>query len=106
MKTKTWALISCLGALSLMGSLTGCAGDRRNQISDLRIEDHRTAERVREALAAGPDYKYDGITVIARDGVVHLNGIVNTSAQRNRARDLASKVGGVTEVVNNLTVGE
>ena len=36
-----------------------------NQITDQRIEDSRTAERVREALAASADYKYDGVKVAA-----------------------------------------
>ena len=75
-----------------------------NQITDQSIEDSRTAERVREALAAGADYKYDGVKVIACDGVVQLSGFVNTSAQRNSAGEVASKVVGVKSVENNLTV--
>ena len=75
-----------------------------NQITDPRIEDSRTAERVREALAAGADYKYDGVKVVAANGVVQLSGFVNTSAQRNSAGEVASKVVGVKSVENNLTV--
>jgi hyperosmotically inducible protein len=62
--------------------------------------------RVREALAAGADYKYDGVTVIASNGVVQLSGFVKTSAQRNRAGEVASKVVDVKDVVNNITVKE
>ena len=116
------ALVACLSALALMVGLTGCAGDRYsqstghridnnrpaergdNQSTGLRIEDSRTAERVREALAAGADYKYDGVKVIACDGVVELSGFVNTSAQRNSAGEVASKVVGVKSVENHLTV--
>ena len=87
-----------------MVCLTGCAGDRHNQSTDHRIDDHRTAERVREALAAGADYKYYGVKVIAGNGVVQLSGFVNTSAQRNSAGEATSKVVGVKGVVNNLTV--
>ena len=75
-----------------------------NQSTDQRIEDSRTAERVREALAAGADYKYDGVKVIASNGVVQLSGFVNTSAQRNTAGEVTSKVVGVKNVENNLTV--
>ena len=107
-----------------MVGLTGCAGDRYQQSTghridanrtaepsydqslDLRIEDRRTAERVREALAAGADYKYDGVKVIASNGVVQLSGFVNTSAQRSRAGEVISKVVGVKDVVNNITVKE
>ena len=98
------ALITCLSALPLMVGLTGCAGDHYNQSTDQCVADRRTAERVREALAAGADYKYDGVKVIACKGVVQLSGLVNTSAQRNRAGEVARKVVGVKSVKNNLTV--
>ena len=107
-----------------MVGLTGCASDRYdqstgyryddnltagrgyNQITDQHIEDSRTAERVREALAAGADYKYDGVKVVASSGVVQLGGSVNTSAQKNSAGEVASKVVGVKSVENNLTAKE
>ena len=123
-RARMLALITCLSALPLMVGLTGCAGDRSHQstaprvednptaergdsqTTDQRIEDSRTAERVREALAAGADYRYDGVKVIASNGVVQLSGFVNTSAQRNRAGEVTSKVVGVKSVENNLTVKE
>jgi hyperosmotically inducible protein len=89
-----------------MVGLTGCAAGRYNQSADQRIEDSRMAERVREALAAGGDYRYDGVKVTTGDGVVRLSGFVGTSAQRNRAGEITGKVAGVKEVVNNLTVKE
>ena len=118
------ALIACLSALPLMVGLTGCVGDRYNQSTghriddnrtaepsyhqsaDQRIDDRRMAERVREALAAGADYKYDGVKVIASNGVVQLRGFVNTRAQRNSAGKVTSKVVGVKSVENDLTVKE
>ena len=121
---KVLASITCLSGLLLMVGLTGCAGDRYNQTTghriddnrtvepgsnhttDQSIEDSRTAECVREALAAGADYKYDGVKVIASNGVVQLSGFVNTSAQRNSAGEVSSKVVGVRSVENNLTVKE
>ena len=87
-----------------MVGLTGCAADRYYQSTDQRVEDSRTAERVREALAAAPQYKFDGVQVAASNGVVQLSGFVNTSAQRNRAGEVASKVVGVKTVENNLTI--
>jgi hyperosmotically inducible protein len=95
--------ITCLCALPLMVSLTGCVGDRYNQSTDPRIEDSRTAERVREALAATPQYKFDGVQVAASNSAVRLSGFVNTKAQRTRAGEVASKVVGVKSVENNLT---
>ncbi len=97
-------MITCLSALTLTVSLTGCAGDRYNQSTDPRMEDNRTAERVREALAATPQYKFDGVKVAANNSAVRLSGFVNTSAQRTRAGEVASKVVGVKSVENNLAV--
>ena len=119
---KVLALITCLSALPLMVGLMGCASDRHNQttghrsydnrveepgysqITDQRVEDSRTAERVREALAAAPQYKFNGVQVTASNGVVQLSGFVNTSAQRTRAGEVASKVAGVKSVENKLTI--
>jgi osmotically-inducible protein OsmY len=116
------ALITGLSALTLMVGVTGCAGDRRHQTTSHRIDDHRTAERgynqitdqgiedsrtavrVREALAAGTDYKYDSIKVVAGNGVVQLSGFVNTIAQKNAAGEVASNIVGVKSVENNLAV--
>jgi hyperosmotically inducible periplasmic protein len=121
---KVLALITCLSVLPLTVGLSGCAGDlyhqntdpriddnrtaerSYNQSTDQHIEDSRTAERAREALAAGADYKYDGVKVIASNGVVQLSGFVNTSAQRNSAGEVTGKVVGVKSVLNNLTVKE
>ena len=105
-----------------MVGLMGCAGNRHNQSTgrpiddnrtmevgsnqstDQHIEDSRAAARVREALAAGADYKYDGVKVIASNGVVQLSGFVNTSVQQTSAGEITSKVAGVKSVENNLTV--
>ena len=114
---KVLAII-CFSAWSLLVGLTGCAGERYthhieedrtadrddNQSTDQWIEDSRTANRVREALAASADYKYDGVKVAASDGVVRLSGFVNTSAQRRSAGEVTGKVVGVKSVENDLKV--
>jgi hypothetical protein len=119
---KAVALILCLSALPLMVGLTGCAGNRYSpstghsledqstaergysQSTDQIVEDRRTAERAREALAAAPGYKFDGVKVMAGNGVVQLSGFVNTSAQRTSAGEVTGKVAGVKRVENNLAV--
>jgi osmotically-inducible protein OsmY len=116
------AFLACLSAWTVMVGLTGCLLDNQSpatgpridgnrttkpdntQTTDQAIEDSRTAERVREALAGGTDYKYDGVKVIANHGVVHLSGLVNTRAQLKSAEEIAAKVVGVKSVENNLTV--
>ncbi len=116
------AIITCVVALPVMASLTGCSNKRYSpmtghgindnrmeeggygQSAEQRIEDNRTAERVREALAAVPDYRYEGAKVVARGGVVGLSGFVQTSAQKQNAEDLTRQVVGVKTVENNLRV--
>ena len=97
-------MIIRLAALPVVLGLTGCVGDRYAQSTDHRIDDNRTAARVREGLAANADYKYDGVKVIASNGLVQLSGFVPTSPQRNRAGEIAGKVVGVRIVENNLMV--
>ena len=101
---KALALVACLGALPLVVGLTGCATDRYNQTSGQRIDDNRTADRVKDALAHDPEYKYDGIQVVVFKGVAQLSGFVNTRAQKSRAGDLAKEVQGVRQLENNITV--
>jgi hyperosmotically inducible protein len=74
------------------------------QSTDQIVEDRRTAKPVREALAAAPEYKFDGVKVMSGNGVVQLSGFVNMSAQRTSAGEVTSKVAGVKSVENNLTV--
>ena len=53
--------------------------------------------------ASSTAYKYDGVKVIANNGVVQLTGLVNTRAQLKSAEEIAAKVVGVKRVENNLT---
>src|SRR4051794_30616650 len=99
---KLTSLILCLGALAMAGGMTGCAGDRYTQSTGERIDDKADSSRVKKALAADTQYKYDAITVQTFKGVVQLSGFVNSRDQKNRAGDLAKKVEGVKEVQNNI----
>jgi hypothetical protein len=98
------ALITRLGALTLLLGQMGCTGDQYDQSTTQHIEDSRTAERVREALAANADYKYDGVKVMASNGLLKLSGSVNTSAQQSRAAEISRRVVGVKSVENDLTL--
>jgi osmotically-inducible protein OsmY len=99
------ASITRLCLLPLVVGLAGCASSHVEQGTDLRLEDSRTAERVRETLAAGPDYKYDGVKVTVVDGVVRLTGSVDTPVRKSRAGEVAGRVVGVKQVENGLSVG-
>ena len=100
------ALILSVGALVVVGGITGCAGDRYTQSTGERIDDKGESSRVRSALSDDTQYKYEDVKVQTFKGVVQLSGFVNSRDQKNRAGDIAKKVQGVKEVENNITVKE
>ena len=103
---RACGLILSLGALPLVAGLTGCAGDRYTQSTGERIDDRADSSRVRKALSADTQYKYEGVNVHTFKGVVQLSGFVNSRDQKNRAGDLTKKVDGIKTVENNITVKE
>lgn len=68
------------------------------------IEDARVAESVSEALLRDPYVDRFDITVTVVNGTAYLNGTVDSYFEKSRAHDIASGVGGVTEVRNALNV--
>ena len=99
-------MILGLSSLALVCGVTGCAGDRYKQSTGEHIDDRATSSRVKRALGEDTQYKYAGVNVETFKGTAQLSGFVNTKDQKNRAGDLAKKVEGVREVVNNITVKE
>ena len=104
---NTVGLIICLGALPLLGGVTGCASSRYTQSTGERSDDHATSSRVSAALANDRQYKYfEGVNVETFKNVVQLSGFVNTRDLKNRAGDIARDAAGGREVRNNITVKE
>jgi osmotically-inducible protein OsmY len=102
---KVFSLILSLGATSLLLGGTGCTtGSRYEQSTGEQVDDHSTSSRVRSALAQDTQFKYDGVSVETFKGTVQLSGFVTSKDQRNQAGDIAKKVSGVKEVINNITV--
>lgn len=68
------------------------------------VTDASITSKVKTSLLADPDVSGLRIDVDTRDGVVTLTGIVNSSAEKARALDLARKVENVSRVEDKLTV--
>ncbi len=102
--TKVLGLTLCLGALPLVGFVTGCAGDRYHQSTGEAIDDHSVSMRVKDAVSDDALYKYEDVKVQTFKGTVQLSGFVDTSAQKSRAAELAKGVAGVHDVENNITM--
>lgn len=67
-------------------------------------DDRRLAESVLESIRQDDGLRAYEINVTARDGVVHLGGVVDVLAEKMRAEEVAAKVDGVVAVENDLAV--
>jgi hypothetical protein len=70
-----------------------------------RRSDERILEEVSDRLTDDPEVDASEIEVTVAEGEVTLKGKVNDRAARRRAEDIATAVGGVTHVQNDLRIG-
>ena len=68
------------------------------------VDDKTLTSRVNSALDNNPDYKFDEVNVTTFKGTVQLSGFVNTADQKTKAGEIARRVQGVQDVVDNITV--
>src|ERR1041385_3616924 len=100
---KLMALIVSVASWPVLCGVTGCStGTQYKQSTGEYIDDHGTSSRVKKALAADSQYKYEGVTVDTFKGTVQLSGFVNSKDQRTRAVELVKKVDGVRDIENNI----
>ncbi len=90
---------------SLVGLLAlGCASTMVPQ--GTRHTDSGITSVVQASLEANDKVKARQVDVETREGVVYLNGVVDTEEARREAARVAWHTEGVSGVVNDLTVGE
>lgn len=68
------------------------------------VDDSALTAKVKAALLAEPGLKSMQIGVETKNGAVILSGSVDSATSRDRAKDVASGVAGVSTVVDQLTV--
>lgn len=83
---------------------TETEGDRVD--ADVDLDDAGTTAKVKTKFAADEAVSALNINVDTQDGVVTLNGNVADQAAKDKAEELARATEGVSQVVNNLTIGE
>lgn len=91
------AVLVCLGALSGCQSTTG-------KTAGQTMHDASISTAVQTKLTSDSVANFPRIDVDTERGVVSLNGVVETEAQRARAERLARQVDGVIRVNNNLQI--
>lgn len=99
---KRFILAICLSATMACAGLTGCATEDRS--AGTRLDDHLTAHHVREALAHAPVYKFNNVHVDVYDGIVQLSGFAETKEQKQYAGEIAGRVQGVRQLLNDIAV--
>ena len=105
---KTFAKLAgyILSAVFAVG-LVGCAyhtSSDPNRSTGRVIDDKNINSRIADALDDSPVYKFPHVRVSTFNGVVQLSGFVVKDEQKAEAAELARRVPGVTEVINNISL--
>lgn len=86
-------------------ALTGCQA-MTGRTAGQNVDDARISTAVQATLTTDKVSNFTRIDVDTTNGVVYLNGTVQSGEQKARAEQLAARVEGVKKVVNNLQVGK
>jgi osmotically-inducible protein OsmY len=100
-RVKTFATL--LSITLLMGAL-GCASSRTHEGTGQYVDDSVITTKVKAAILREPGLKVSEVNVETYKGVVQLSGFVSSRADINGAVRVASAVGGVKSVTNDMQV--
>jgi osmotically-inducible protein OsmY len=89
--------------LLIVVSLSGCSA-MTGKTAGRNVDDATVTASVKSQLVMDKTANLTRIDVDTNNGVVYLNGTVDSTEQRARAAELARRVKGVSKVVNNLQV--
>jgi DNA-binding response OmpR family regulator len=98
--TRTFAAVVLLAV-----ALSGCQA-MTGRTAGQNVDDARISTAVQASLTSDKASNFTRIDVDTTNGVVYLNGTVQSAEQKARAEQLAGRVDGVKKVVNNLQVGK
>jgi hyperosmotically inducible periplasmic protein len=100
---KKAVLASGLAASVAIMALTGCQSTS-DRTAGRQLDDRIVNSKVKDALEDHPMYKFPEVRVMTYGGVVQLSGFVNSDEQKTKAGELAKRVEGVHEVINNISL--
>ena len=100
-RVKTF--VTLCSAILLMGAL-GCASSRTHEGTGQYVDDSVITAKVKAAILGEPGLKVSEINVETYKGVVQLSGFVSSRTDINGAVRVASAVGGVKSVNNEMQV--
>lgn len=89
-------------AVMLLALTVGCAGAFTK--TGQALDDTAITAKVKAAMAKDPDVSATRVSVETVKGEVRLSGFVNSSAEKQRAEQIALQTEGVRSVQNGLMV--
>ena len=90
--------------LVILGTLTACQTGTSGRTAGRTADDAKITTAVKSKLVADRTASLTQVNVDTENGIVRLNGSVDTAEQKARAEQLAREATGVRQVVNNLQV--
>ena len=102
---STRSILKAAGLFVLAAVIgTGCQA-MTGKTAGRNVDDATLTASVKAQLVADKAANLVRVDVDTNNGVVYLNGTVESGEQKDRAEQLAKRVDGVKKVVNNLQVG-
>ena len=98
--TRHFAAVALLAV-----ALSGCQA-MTGRTAGQTVDDSRISTAVQATLTWFKASNFTRIDIDTTNGVVYLNGTVQSAEQKARAEQLAGRVDGVKKVVNNLQLGK
>lgn len=92
-----------VAGLAVSVALVGCQTSS-DRTAGRQLDDRIVNSKVKDALEDHPTFKFPEVRVMTYGGVVQLSGFVNSDEQKTKAAELARKVDGVHEVINNISL--
>lgn len=89
-------------ATGMVALTIGCGSTPPERTAGDAIDDQAITRRIQEALSSDPAYKFGDVKVTTYQGKVQLSGFVDRDEQRGQAEDIARRIRGVKEVVNDI----
>lgn len=89
----------------MLALTTGCQ-TMTGKRAGANVDDAGITATVKSKLIGEKMANLTRVDVDTNNGIVYLNGVVPTEADKQRAEQLANEAGEVREVVNNLQVSE
>jgi osmotically-inducible protein OsmY len=100
--TFSIATIKNVTAVLMLGLVVGCAGAFTK--AGTAMDDTAITAKVKAAMARDKDVSATSVSVETVKGEVRLSGFVNSTAEKQRAEQLALQTEGVRSVQNGLVV--